>query len=97
MSLNQSIASLHIESDLLNRFGLDKFQPTELHTVALYGLQLKNNGCIVQLPILVPCTHYILGQRQRLRSLVRELSPECLDTAGHTPLMYAVFGKQAKV
>ena len=32
-----------------------------------------------------------------MRALVKELSPECLDTAGHTPLMYAVFGRQAKV
>ena len=39
----------------------------------------------------------MIGQRQRLRALVRELSPECLDTAGHTPLMYAVFGNQTKV
>ena len=39
----------------------------------------------------------LIGQRQRLRTLTRELSPECLDTAGHTPLMYAVFGNQAKV
>ena len=38
MSLNQSVASLQLESDLLEKFGLNEFQPTELHIVALYGL-----------------------------------------------------------
>lgn len=40
---------------------------------------------------------HLSGHRQRVRALVKELSPECLDTVGHTPLMYAVFGRQAKV
>ena len=32
-----------------------------------------------------------------MRVLIKELNPECLDTAGHTPLMYAVYGRQPKV
>lgn len=40
VSLNQSIASLHLEGDLLEHFGLTEFQPTELHVVALYGVYM---------------------------------------------------------
>lgn len=39
MSLNQSIGSLHLETELLENLGLNKFQPTELHLAALYGEQ----------------------------------------------------------
>lgn len=38
-----------------------------------------------------------VGDRTKLNLLTKELSVDCLDTAGHTPLMYAVLGKQAKV
>ncbi|XP_064386094.1 uncharacterized protein LOC135334732 isoform X2 [Halichondria panicea] len=38
----------------------------------------------------------LYGDRSRLKVLVKELSVDCLDTAGHTPLMYAAIGKQAK-
>lgn len=40
MSLNQSIASVYFEKecDLLEKFGLKEFQPTELHIAALYGM-----------------------------------------------------------
>lgn len=38
------------------------------------------------------------GDRSKLKMLAnQEPNVDCLDTAGHTPLMYAVMGKQTKV
>ena len=37
------------------------------------------------------------GDRSKLKLLARDLGVNCLDAAGHTPLMYAAMGKQAKV
>jgi len=37
------------------------------------------------------------GDRSKLKVLAnQEPNVDCLDTAGHTPLMYAVMGKQTK-
>ncbi len=53
--------------------------------------------------VLCPEVHNVIpvarlaGDRTKLRSLVRELSVDCLDIAGYTPLMYAVMGRQQKV
>ena len=37
------------------------------------------------------------GDRGKIKAVAKELSVDCLDTGGHTPLMYAVMGRQPKV
>ena len=53
----------------------------------------KNGWCQSLLQLLPPA-----GDRSKLKMLAnQEPNVDCLDTAGHTPLMYAVIGKQTKV
>ncbi len=60
-------------------------------------------GCIVEFDVLaierVMICHLFVcsGDRAKIKTLVKELNVSCLDTGGHTPLMYAVMGRQAKV
>ena len=91
------MASLHLPAgvDLLEHFNLARFHPTEMHTAAIYGMKLFGVRTVNNSPL----TYMMLftGDRERLKALLMECHVDTLDAVGHTPLIYAVYGKQVKV